>query len=267
VDAAAASYSKVEGRREASRTPDVIAALEAVKRYTVALDLPSRQLKNCIACFLDGNLGGAGRHEAAFCIAIELRRMELPEGRAREVVEAWARDIGYSSRDAVRGVTSAYRRDNRGNWKYWPPGLHKAGQRYRHALKPLCDALGCPTSCLPFADQFAGPRGQDFLVFEQLGWPRYLNRLRQRASVDVYRVLCNLEKTRGFAEGARFYTHYRQLAERAHIDPTTAGRALRQLRSRQLIEFEPGSGSGPRAADRKASRVRRVIPIPKPPIY
>src|SRR5439155_10869175 len=99
---------------------------------------------------LDGNIP-ADRHKAAFCIAVELGRMRVPMLRAQEIVRRWARDIGYSQRAAERGVKSAYERTPSGDFRYLPPGFNKAGPVYAETLGPLCQIIGCPDKCTPFA--------------------------------------------------------------------------------------------------------------------
>lgn len=245
--------------------PQLVSTLEAVRHYTELYGLPSGELKSCIACLLDGNLGAAGRHEAAFCIAIELRRMGLGRQRAESVIARWARSIDYAPNNAARAIKSAYAKNGRGEWHYRPPGLAKRGPRYQQVLQPLCEHLDCPRGCLPFSSLYRGQKGEDFIRFDERGWTLHLSRSRQRAAIDVYRAICNLEKARGFAEGSWMFTHYRQLAERAHVNPKTVGRALRRLSELELLEFEVGGGSGPHSNDRWASRVRRVVPIPRPP--
>jgi hypothetical protein len=83
---------------------------------------------------------------------------------------------------------------------------------------------------------------------------------------DFYAAVCDIERHRGFACGAPIYVGYRELGERADRDPSKAGLSCeRLLKLGLLVEFERGSGSGPNARDRKASRIRRTIPIPPPP--
>jgi hypothetical protein len=248
--------------------PGDIEALEAVRLYGERYGVPSGALKSCIAYLLDGNLGAAARHDAAFCIAIELRRVGLDDEAARRVLRDWAWRIGYAKRAAERGVTSAYSRKPSGQFRYRPPGIHKRGPVYAMVLSPLCAAIGCPANCLPFAAQYRGPQNEGLERFVELGWPRYLRRRRWRASADVYEALCELESRRGFAAGAPMFTHYRQLAAIALVNPRTVGRALTILACLGVVIFQAGSGSGPNARDRVASRVQRIVPIPEcpPPI-
>jgi hypothetical protein len=240
-------------------------ALEAQRYYAERHGLRTADLKPCVAVLLDGNLGGAARHDAAFCIAIELRRMGCSYEHARRVIRQWASGLGYSSTNAERCVRSAFAKSSEGEYRYRPPGLHKNSLRYRTTLLPICQAVGCPSKCTPLSmvHRAAGTGG--FEEFSRVGWPSCLRRNRQRSTVDIYRALCWLERRRAFPPGAPMFTSYRQLAPIADVNEGTVGRGLRTLTSFRLIEFEPGSGSGPNARDRKGSRVQRVLPIPVPP--
>jgi hypothetical protein len=239
-------------------------ALEAVKFYAERYGLRAEAMKPCIACLLDGNLGAAPRHEAAFCIAIELRRMGVEQSEARTIIRDWGWRIGYPKRTAERGVQSAFQREPSGEYKYRPPGLRKQSPRYRNVLAPLCAEIGCPENCLPLMPLYRGPGSETFERFTDLGWPLHLRRRRLRSAVDVYHAVCRLEEARGFAPGSQMFTHYRQLAALAEVDPRTVGRALRNLEELGLVTFKPGRGSGPHARDRVASRVQRIVPIPQP---
>jgi hypothetical protein len=93
-----------------------------------------------------------------------------------------------------------------------------------------------------------------------------LRRRRRAAAVDVYRGLCLLETDRGFAAGAPLLLSYQLLAERTGRCHQHIGDNLCELYTCGLLtEFERGSGSGPHARDRRASKVRRKVPIPPPP--
>jgi hypothetical protein len=56
-------------------TPDPVRRLEAVQTVASKYDLPRETLMTCVASVLSGDLGGSGRHDAAFVIAAALRGM------------------------------------------------------------------------------------------------------------------------------------------------------------------------------------------------
>jgi hypothetical protein len=115
------------------------------------------------------------------------------------------------------------------------------------------------------AGKFVGPVKETFERFSELGWLGYLKKRRWRSVVDVYEAICRREKQLRLAPGVELRTTYDQLAGLAGVHKTTVGDALRRLAELNLIVFEAGSGSGPHARDRVASKVVRVVPIPSPP--
>jgi hypothetical protein len=250
------------------RVETELKALEAVRLVADEYGLTPSTLKPCVALLLDGDISVAQRHEAAFVIAIECRRLHLSEAETGQILARWAKKIGYSEREAHRAIGNAYRKTPDGkHWRYHPPGLEKKpGSVYERVLGEICRDVGCPANCAPFQSLRRGPRGEDLDRFERLGWPIVLRRQRHAAAVDYYRAIFLLEHKRGFGAGATLLTSYKQLAELAGRDKRHAGENLRVLLTRGLLsEFVRGSGSGPHARDRQPSRVTRAVPIPNIP--
>jgi hypothetical protein len=100
-------------------------ALEAVRVVAAEYELVAANLKPCVAFLLDGNIGGASRHDAAFVIAIESRRLGLSEKETERVLVRWAKKIGYGQRQACGGIRNAYAKTPNGHWRYHPPGVQK----------------------------------------------------------------------------------------------------------------------------------------------
>lgn len=237
-------------------------ALEAVRLVAPEFGLDASDLKPCVAYLLDGNLGGAGRHDAAFVLGLELRRMGLNEHEMEQPVRQWARGLDYGEREAVRNARDAYKKRGDGTYRYFPPGLKK-GPRATSVLGAICTDVGCPEQCPPLATLRRGSKQESFQRFDQLGWPAVLKRARLRSAVDVYWALCELELVRGFSCGNRLYVSYEQLEEKADVSKSTVRRSLMKLGEYGLVAFTPGLGrSGPR--NRWASEVSRVVPIPSP---
>src|SRR4051812_31643950 len=94
-------------------------ALYAVREVAIEYGFATGQLKPCVALLLDGNLGGAARHDAAFVIAMECVRCEWTQVQAREALARWAQKIDYSTREVEKAIRSAY------SGKYHPAGLRK----------------------------------------------------------------------------------------------------------------------------------------------
>jgi hypothetical protein len=139
-----------ERRRAAERSEVQIRALESL--HLVANEYGLAKLKKpCIAYVLDGNGGGAARHEEAFVIALECRALELTERETERVLTRWARKIGYRPRDACRAIRNAYAKVPGGGWRYYPPGLRKRqGTVAERVLAAICSDIGCPANCPAF---------------------------------------------------------------------------------------------------------------------
>jgi len=244
---------------------DLVRILETVRPVAEEYGIAPADLKPCIAYLLDGNGGGAPLRKVAFTIAIELRRIGWAQSEVTKVLAKWATKVGCRQSAVASAVNSAFRKKPGGEWLYLPPGLKK-GSTYSETIKPICDDVGCPANCAPFAHVHQGPRSENFGRFEKLGWARYLRQQRRAAAADYYRAVCRLEEDREVAPGAEMLVSYKQLAERAERDYSAAGENLDVLLSHGLLsKFTRGSGSGPHARDRVPSRVRRQVPIPPPP--
>lgn len=88
-----------------------LVALEAVRSVAAEYGIPTGQVKPCIAYLLDGNLPAAGRHEVAFTIAIELRRLDWSEDKVGEALAHWAQKIGYRVSDTRSALKGAFRKE------------------------------------------------------------------------------------------------------------------------------------------------------------
>jgi hypothetical protein len=243
-----------------------IRALEALRPVAEEYGLPNLG-KPCLAFILDGNGGGAARHEQAFLIAIECRAQRLSERETERVLTRWAGKIGYSPREACRAIRNAFAKRPGGEYKYFPPGLvKKPGTLAHRVLDSICTDVGCPQNCLAFSAVRLGPRGESFERFEALQWPYALRRDRHSAAVDFYQAICTIERDLGLAPGVLLRTSSRQLAEVAGRNRAHALENLRILYTSGLLaDFRRGSGSGPHAHDRRPTELRRALPIPQPP--
>jgi hypothetical protein len=182
------------------------------------------------------------------------------------VMRPWGKRIGYSRREIDQVVAAAFRPGRNQGWAYPSPGLRKRPGVYQRALEHTCLLVGCPAQCPAFSEQYVGPRDQDFKRFRQLGWVKWLKQQRWSAAVDTYQAICFRERDLGFKDGAPLHVTYAWLGEHADRDKSKVGENCERLRRLGLLTlFERGSGSGPAARDRRASKVQRAIPIPPVP--
>ena len=119
-----------------------MAALYAVRPVAAEYGLPTEELKPCVALLLDGNTGSSARHEAAFVIAIECRRIGCSQDQTQRVLVRWAKKISYRQTDVRRASIGAFRKKPDGRWQYYPPGVSKKpGQVYERVLSATCATL------------------------------------------------------------------------------------------------------------------------------
>lgn len=239
--------------------------LEAVRHVATQFALAEHDVKPCVAALLDGNLGGASRHEAAFTLAIECRRMGLTKEATRVLLHRWAAAIGYSRRSVERPIESAFRRNPNGEYKYHPPGLHMPeGGVYARVLGPFCLDVDCPRHCAPFTKRRGADfRDEGFTRFRALGWPQYLRSRRYLAAVETYRAICWREEQIEWPPGSAFHVTHEQLADRSGGNRRSVARHLVELGEIGLITYDAGSGE--KGKKRRASTVRRVVPVPPAP--
>jgi hypothetical protein len=244
---------------------DAIRALEALSLVRGEYGLPDLR-KPCIAYVLDGNLGGANRHDAAFVLALELRALGRTQAQTDELLVGWAEKIGYSHNAATKATRSAYMKGPGGEYKYFSPGrTKKPGSAAAKVLSPTCETVGCPANCPAFKSLHVGPKGEGYQRFVRLGWPEALQRIRRGAAVQTYAGICELERKLGFASGSPIIASTKQHSEhsghsRRHVPDNLA--FLYEIGL--LWAYGPGGGSGPNARDRKATTVARFVPIPRP---
>jgi hypothetical protein len=232
-------------------------ALEAVRPVAAEYGIGTADLKPCVALVLDGNIGGSARHECAFVIAMELRRLGWPPAKIEAALTRWARKIGYSEHEARRAIRGAF-----GPRGYYPPGLTKRlGTSYERVLAPTCAHVGCPQNCPPFRGRVRSVRREGVETFRRLGWPAVLRRRRQNAALATYEAICSLELLNGVQRNEPLLTSYRQLARMIETPHwSTARRGLVTLDRHGLLTYKPGKARTPADPSREPSRIWRIAP-------
>jgi hypothetical protein len=243
---------------------DLVSTLERIPAVAADYGLPTAEMKTCITAILSGAAGVAERHQAAFTLAAEFRRMGLDQRQAERALAQWARTIGYGVRAAQRQARFAYRKNPGGDWRYPPPGLkNRPGGTYDRVISPLCREFGCPANCPAFSSRRrSGKLGEGYERFVQLGWPAALG--RRRGVGDTYRAICRREEEIEWTPGDAFHVAHDQLVARTdHRSRTTVRRHLIWLAETGLITYIEGSG---RKGERRASQIARVVPLPAPSV-
>src|SRR4051794_25829473 len=99
------------------------AALEAIKRVRQEYGIPCE--KPCVAYLLDQGASNGARHDEAFVLALELRRLGVDAEQTERALNKWAVKRGCPRRYVRAAVRSAFRRNPGGGWVYHSPGLTK----------------------------------------------------------------------------------------------------------------------------------------------
>lgn len=94
--------------------------------------------------------------------------------------------------------------------------------------------------------------------FLDYGWQHLLS---NREVLLYFAALPYLEAKRQVGPGGMIYANHQQLADVAGISVKRIGRDLQKLADAGLIHYKPGI---PRKWERRASEIRRIIPIPQP---
>ena len=176
----------------------------------------------------------------AFIIACELHRV----GKTKEKIESVLLKLGVSY-SKTRGVVKSASTDK---YSYGCLTLE---------LEGLC-LYDNRTECrwyerIPKKSHKPG-KERDFWRF---GWPSVLS----SASGMVYLALREVEGRRRYAAGAHLYVSRRELAKLAGVSPPWTIKSLKKLEESGLIKFQKGKQH---LWYGKASKVQRVIPIPRP---
>jgi hypothetical protein len=99
----------------------------------------------------------------------------------------------------------------------------------------------------------------NFRLFFTYHWQLILS---NKSNLVYWLALPELEKRKGLKPGSVIYENHKEIAKFAGISKKYVGPALEELTTYGLTEYKPGT---PRKWERKATEVRRLFPIPKPP--
>lgn len=214
---------------------------------------PSR-IRPCIAIhFRDGCRKGEkspGQNPAGHLIAVELRRLNVDENDAIEILHDWDQRNSppLGDRRLERIVWSAYRKQE--PYKY---------SCENHKLSHTC--IGSQ-SC-QFSKKSKGkiPNRKLGGIIMSKGWIWIMS---NNAKLIYLMALPILESRKQVGTGGRVYAGHREIATilgwRWH---SPVGKHLKELANMGLISYQPGDKC---RKNRKASEISRTMPIPDVPI-
>ena len=227
----------------------VAGSLEASSELSKVLDVPGKRIKPCVAimlktAFVRGDF--VDRSRAANIIASDLKILGKDAEYTMNVLLKWNENniapLSYSSLSST--VRTAYGHDYR----------YSCNNEYLQAFCPD------PEMC-PYGRSFGSQTSKytNNRLFFKYRWPEILS----NAEKSIYFLaLIELERRRGVGAGGLILANHRDIASLAGIQSKYVGKRLLRLQDVGLIKYKPGV---PRKWEGKASEIRRVIPIPKPP--
>lgn len=99
-------------------------------------------------------------------------------------------------------------------------------------------------------------------ISKWLGKDKAGKKLLKDSDVRVYFGIIDIEKKRGYKPGSLLFISWRELSESSGISRQNIGLSLQSLFWLGLIKYQKGA---PRTeAEKTASEIQRVIPVPKP---
>ena len=214
-----------------------IKRLEDFERTRGKLRLPA-DIKPCIVKLLEDPSVREG--DNAFVVACELHRV----GRTEKQIGSLLTRLNIRTSKA-RGIIKSVAG---GKYEFACPRLEEKGICLYKSREECFWYQAIPReSQKPY-------RERDFWRF---GWPR---RLTVPESM-IYLTIREVEKLKRYPAGSRLYLSYKLLAETSGVSKGWILKCCQGLKDKGLIEFKKGSQH---RWHRRASEVKRIIPIPRP---
>ena len=227
--------------KELVKDPE-IEKLEQFEKTRGVLRLPA-DIKPCIAKLLDGRSPGINDGINSFIVACELHRV----GWSERKIEAALTRCGVRQSKVSDDVKSA----TTGRYNYGCPSLFSEYGLCLYKHRSECWWY----RKIPKQNQ-KSHREEDFWRY---GWPRRLN----HAVSMVYQALGQIEKRKRRRAGDRLYVSRRQLSNMSGVSPRWVMNCCEKLKQVGLIEFKKGRQHKWYG---EASKVQRIIPIPRPEV-
>ena len=229
------------------KSEEIYQGLKDANSITGKYNLSPGEIKPCIAKimstpFQEGDC--PSRSIACNIICSEMLRIGMPEPEINSVLYMWN---GENNPPLKKSELSSALRTATNK-------LRVGGYNYGCNNKYL--GLYCVNGFCQFKENvgdFRYSRNRDFFSF---GWSKLLSPAEQ----SLYHALIEFERRKGAGAGGLLILTHRQIST-ISISLKSVGIVLNKLKNYGLIEYTPGTQ---RKWQKRASEIRRVIPIPKP---
>jgi hypothetical protein len=219
-------------------------------RKKPAVIYESAPMKPCIDAMLRQNfdkVAHLSRNAISVAIISELMRLGWEERKIAGTILGW-------NENNIKPINENKLRENLAYTLQ-----QDYGYSCRHdLLKQFCP-FASKTLC-PYGKEMAKAKYFNNRSFLQYGWQIIL----KNAPKDVYYIgLPELERRKGVGPGGTIFANEREIAQWSGVSLKSVTPALRELEKYGLITFTIGT---PRVWERKATEIRRTLPIPKPSV-
>jgi len=230
-----------------SNADKIIDGLIASSDLSKKLMHPGPDIKPCIAQMLENSYAKGDvpdRNTVALIISSELRRLGCTEDEILRRIAIWnernADPLKIS--EYTKAVRSAFRKD----YDY---------SCYHIYLEPTCIGYN---DC-PYPERVLSKKKYyNNRLFFRYRWPEILPGV---ANSIYFMALVELERIRQVGAGGLIFASYRDISKLSGANRTSIKKNLEILKTHGLIKLKIGT---PRKWERKATEIKRIIPIPKP---
>lgn len=218
--------------------------LEASQRAVRNLHLPD-VMKPCLTAILDLGVEDR-RNNYCYALGCELRRVGYELRKAKGIIEEWSQALSrpLPLNEVQSCLKSAYRDDTK-NY-----GCNS------ELLAAYC--VGQDLCFFHKALTRSGTRAGSLFEYVTKMW---LPVLTPSEGIMIALIIPMMESRRQIARGAWLTVTYREIKRYMGYSLGTVHNALHRLHEKGLIELTPGEPM----KGKKATKIRRILPIPKPP--
>ena len=224
--------------------------LLATNEVTKNLNLSPNEIRPCVAKMMEKSFEKGDfpdRSRVANIIVSELLRIDKHEDEIEFILIKWNEKNNpplLNSR-LKSTLNTAIRKEETGGYRY------SCNNEY---LKNYCIGDFCSYKKARIQARSKYTNNRLYYIY---GWQHVLSNLEKL----IYFALIELERKQGVYAGGQIITNHRNLACYAGVSVKYVGKGLRGLKEKGLIEYKAGV---PRKWEGKASKIRRIVPIPKP---